>query len=61
LSKKPLLSKSFTGLSVEEFDNIYNKEMTKRYEKHELRRLFKRKNRYREIGAGGRPFKLDTR
>jgi hypothetical protein len=56
-----LLSKSFTGLSVEEFDNIYNKEIVKRYEKHELRRLFKRKNRYREIGAGGRPFKLDTR
>ncbi len=61
LSKKPLLFKSFTGLTVEEFDGIYNKEITKRYDKHELRRLStKRKNREREIGAG-RPFKLDVR
>ncbi len=61
LSKKPILFKSFTGLTVEEFDGIYNKEITKRYDKHELRRLStKRKNREREIGAG-RPFKLDVR
>jgi hypothetical protein len=58
LSKKPLLFKSFTGLTVREFDNIYNKEITKRYAKHETQRLSKRKDRERKFGAG-RPFKLD--
>jgi hypothetical protein len=62
LSKKPLLFKSFTGLSVQAFDNIYNKEITKRYAKHEIQRLSsKRKDRKREIGAGGKPFKLDLK
>ena len=53
---------SFTGLLVQEFDNIYNKEISKRYEKHEIKRLSKRKDieRERKFGAG-RPFKLDTR
>jgi hypothetical protein len=60
LSKKPLLFKSFTGLSVQEFDDIYNKEITKRYHDYELKRLSKRKNRKRDIGAG-RPFKLDVK
>ena len=32
LSKKPLLFKSFTGLTVKEFDDIYDKEIAKRYE-----------------------------
>ncbi|MER5176213.1 MAG: hypothetical protein ABJB76_02260 [Candidatus Nitrosocosmicus sp.] len=58
LSKKPLLFKSFTGLKLQEFDNIYNKEIVKRYERHELKRLSKRKGRKRGIGAG-RHFKLD--
>jgi hypothetical protein len=58
LSKKPLLFKSFTGLKVQEFDNIYNKEIVKRYERHELKRLSKRKGRKRDRGAG-RHFKLD--
>jgi hypothetical protein len=58
LSKKPLLFKSFTGLKLQEFDNIYNKEILKRYERHELKRLSKRKGRKRDIGAG-RPFKLN--
>jgi hypothetical protein len=32
LSKKPLLLfKSFTGLTIKEFDDIYNKEIIKRY------------------------------
>jgi hypothetical protein len=53
-----LLFKSFTGLTVQEFDNIYNKEILKRYERHELKRLSKRKGRKRDIGAG-RPFKLN--
>jgi hypothetical protein len=58
LSKKPLLFKSFTGLTVQEFDDIYDKEIVKRYERHELKRLSKRKGRKRDIGAG-RPFKLN--
>jgi hypothetical protein len=58
LSKKPLLFKSFTGLTVKEFDDICDKEITKRYCKHELKRLSKQKNRKRDIGAG-RPFKLN--
>ena len=61
LSVKPLLFKSFTGLTVKEFDNIYKKEISKRYEKYEIQRLSKRKNkRERSIGAG-RHFKLDVK
>ena len=61
LSKKPPLFKSFTGLTLQEFDDIYNKDIAKRYEKHEIKRLSKRKeDRERKFGAG-RPFKLDTR
>ena len=36
LSKKPLLFKSFTGLTVQEFDDIYNKKIAKRYDKYEI-------------------------
>ena len=54
--------KSFTGLTLQEFDDIYNKDIAKRYEIHEIRRLSKRKDRERERKFGaGRPFKLDTR
>jgi hypothetical protein len=60
LSKKPLLFKLFTGLSVQQFDEIYNKEITKSYHDYELQRLSKRKNRERAMGAG-RPFKLDVK
>ena len=60
LSKKPLLFKSFTGLTVKEFDDIYDNEIIKRYGKHEIQRLSKRKNRERCIGAG-RHFKLDIK
>ncbi len=58
-----MLFKSFTGLTVQEFDVIYNKEISKRYVKHESKRLsYKRKeNRKREIGAVGRHFKLDVK
>ena len=59
LSRKPLLFKSFTSLTVEQFDNIYDKEITKRYDRYEIQRLFK-KYREREIGAG-RHFKLDIK
>jgi hypothetical protein len=44
-------------LTVQQFDNIYNKEITKRYAKREIQRLSK-KGRKRDMGAG-RPFKLD--
>src|SRR3954466_7108661 len=60
LSKKLSLFKSFTGLSVQEFDEIYDKEITKRYHDYELQRLSKRKDRKRDSGAG-RPFKLDVK
>ena len=60
LSKKPLLFKSFTGLTVQEFDDIYNKKIVKIYGKYELQRLSKKKNRKRDIGTG-RPFKLDEK
>jgi hypothetical protein len=63
LSRKPILFKSFTGLSVQEFNDIYEKEILKRYKKYEIQRLssFKRKDvRERRVGAG-RPFKLDVK
>ena len=58
--QKTLLFKSFTGFTVQEFDDIYNKEIAKKYEKHEIKRLSKRKNRKRSTGAG-RHFKLDLK
>ena len=48
LSKKPLLFKSFTGLSVQEFDDIYNKQIAKKYTKHEIKRLSKGKERFQK-------------
>ncbi len=46
---------------MQEFDDIYEKNVTKRYAKHEIQRLSKRKdNRERHIGAG-KPFKLDVK
>ncbi len=61
LSEKQLLFASFTGLTVQQFDDIYEKKITKRYTKHEIQRLSKRKNREREIGAVGRHFKLNLK
>ncbi len=45
---------------MQEFDDIYDNEITKRYTKHEIKRLSKRKDRKRDVGAG-RPFKLDVK
>jgi hypothetical protein len=56
LSRKPLLFKSFTGLSVPQFDDIY-KIIESKYTKHEIKRLSYKRNRERDIG-GGRRFKL---
>ena len=57
VSQKTLLFKSFTGLTIKEYDEI-----TKRYVKHKIKRLSKEKGlkRERKIGAG-RHFTLDTR
>ena len=56
-----MLFKSFTGLTVREFDEIYDKEIAKKYGKHGVQRLSKRKDgRERSIGAG-RHFKLNIK
>jgi len=55
-----LLFKSFTGLTIKEFDDIYEKKLAKKYAKYEIQRLSKRIDRKRDIGAG-RPFKMDLR
>ena len=62
LSKKPLLFKSIHGLdSTKQFDDIYDKEITKRYpQDYDLKRLSKRKDKP-DTGAARRPFKLDFR
>ena len=49
LSKKPLLFKSFTGITVQEFDDIYDKEITKRYNKYENTAFIKKKRIEKEI------------
>jgi hypothetical protein len=59
LSKKPILFKSFIGLSVKQFDDIYD-EIKSKYTKHKIKRLSYRKDRKRSIG-GGRHFKLDVK
>jgi hypothetical protein len=53
-----MLFKSYTGLSVEQFDDIF-KEIESRYDKYEIKRLSSRKDnrRVRDVGAGRR-FKL---
>ena len=46
---------------MQEFDDIYDIKITKRYDKHEIQRLSQRKvDRKRRYGAG-RPFKLDVK
>jgi len=56
LSKKPSLFKSFTGLSIQQFNDIY-KEINSKYKKYEIKRLSS-KRRERGIGAVVRHFKL---
>jgi len=57
LSRKPLLFKSFTGLSVKQFDDIF-KEIESKYPKHEIKRLSSRKERRERAVGAGRHFKL---
>jgi hypothetical protein len=53
-----LLFKSFTGLSIKQFDDVY-REIESRYDKYEIKRLSSRKERRRERAVGaGRHFKL---
>jgi hypothetical protein len=59
LSKRPLLFRSFTGLEILEFNEIYT-EIESRYYEHERKRLSRTK-RERKVGAAGRPFKLKIR
>lgn len=62
LSRKLSLFKSYTGLSVQQFDNIFQI-IESRYAKYEVKRLsFRkdRKRRERSIG-GGRHFKLPVK
>jgi hypothetical protein len=57
-----VLFKSFTGLTVQEFDDVYNKEIAKKYNKYKLHRLSSKRKDVRERKAGaGRPFKLDVK
>ncbi len=61
LSRIPRLFKSFTGLSVKQFDDIY-KIIESKYAKHEIKRLSLRKHRRRERAVGaGRRFKLGVK
>ncbi len=56
LAKQPVMFKHFTGLSIEEFQNLYEK-VKKGYNNSEIERLSNRK-RKRAVGAG-RKFQLD--
>ncbi|MCL2686383.1 MAG: hypothetical protein FWE73_08365 [Candidatus Bathyarchaeota archaeon] len=56
LSKHPEHFKTFTGLTLQEFDTL-NEQIQQKYKQYEQKRL-QRDNRKRAIGAG-QPFKLD--
>jgi hypothetical protein len=51
-----MLFKSFTGLLVEQFDDVYTM-IELKYSKHERKRLCYKRNREKDVGAGRR-FKL---
>ena len=48
---------------MQEFDDIYEKEIAKRYDKYEIQRLSSKRKDVRERKAmgAGRPFKLDVK
>jgi hypothetical protein len=46
--KKPLLFKSFTGLTIKEFDDIYDKQIVKRYEKYKDTTVIQKKRRWKK-------------
>jgi hypothetical protein len=57
LSRKPKIFRSFTGLDVSEFDEVYDV-LESQYHDFERKRLSREGKRKNEIG-GGRPFKLE--
>ena len=57
LTKSPSLFRTFTGLEVSEFDSLHRK-VESRYGEFEEERLA-RSDRKREVGEGGRHFKLE--
>jgi len=59
LARNPSMFRSFTGLEVSELDSLYER-VESRYSKFEERRL-SRPDRKKEVGEGGRPFKLELR
>ena len=61
LFKRPLLFRSFTGLTVSEFDSIYIGIESKYNEHERRRRISNRKKRQRDVGIAGRPFKLKAK
>jgi len=56
ISRKPKIFGTFTGLSIEEFDGLYQR-IRDRYEEYEVKRL-SREDRKKAIGQG-RKFKLN--
>lgn len=56
LARSPSLFRTFTGLEVSEFDSL-NRKVESRYPDLEEERL-SRPDRKREVGEGGRHFKL---
>jgi hypothetical protein len=48
LSRLPTLFKSFTGLTVQDFDDIHNKKIAKRYGKYEIQRFYHQKEKLLE-------------
>ena len=60
LSRKPHLFKSFTGLSVKQFDDIYC-EIESKYSEYDIKRLSSRKERRERAVGAGRRFKLPVK
>ena len=58
LSKKPLLFKSFTGLKVQEFDDIYDKEISKRYWKTWATVAIKKKRERNKVWCYSQTFQV---
>ena len=59
LARNPSMFRSFTGLEVSEFDSLYGM-VESGYDEFERRRL-SRPDRKKDVGEGGRPFKLGLR
>ena len=60
LAKKPLIFRLFTGLTISEFDFIYN-ELELKYDDHGRARHFSKMNNTQRSMGYGRPFKLKVK